>query len=103
LPEYKTKEQKSKFYNSKPWKQLREDIKKRDNYECQWCKEEGGVNTSSHTVLEVDHIKELEHHPELALEEDNLRTLCRDCHNKRHKRFNYKVRQKEKKWPDEWW
>ncbi|WP_425287874.1 HNH endonuclease [Oceanobacillus limi] len=110
IAEYKTKEQQINFYNSKEWKLKREDIKKRDNYECQWCKEEGFVTVAggldkngNEVVLEVDHIKELEDHPELALEDDNLRTLCKDCHNKRHERFNYKASKKEKKWDDEWW
>lgn len=93
------------FYNSQVWRLKREEIKHRDNYECQWCKEEGGVKTDKHMVLEVDHIKELETHPELALEDDNLRTLCRDCHNKRHKRMNYKSMnpKNRNKWADDEW
>ncbi|EPI26147.1 hypothetical protein D352_00121 [Enterococcus faecium LA4B-2] len=54
-------------------------------------------------MLEVDHIKEFEFFPELALELENLRTLCKDCHNKRHGRFNYRKSKKKKKWDDEWW
>ncbi|MCJ0932560.1 HNH endonuclease [Virgibacillus halodenitrificans] len=113
MPEYKTKEQQKNFYNSPEWKGpngKRWDILERDNYECVWCKEEGFVTVlggldrhGNEVILEVDHIKELEDHPEFALEDDNLRTLCKDCHNKRHKRFNYKARKKEKKWDDEWW
>ncbi len=49
------------------------------------------------SILEVDHIKELETNPELALDPDNLRTLCKDCHNKRHDRMNYGRATKEKK------
>lgn len=98
-----TKESRAKFYNSEEWRQMRDYIRKRDNYECLFCKRDGGVTTRHDAVLEVDHIKELEHYPELALEETNLRTLCRDCHNKRHERFNYRPRNKEKKWDDEWW
>ncbi len=45
---------------------------KRDNYECKEIQ------------LVVYHIKELEHLPELALEIDNLETVCVDCHNKEH-------------------
>ncbi|WP_348922065.1 HNH endonuclease [Enterococcus rotai] len=105
-----TKASRAKFYSSSSWKQLRKLCLERDHYECQWCKEEGKVTTLSSidkhgnpVVLEVDHIKELEDYPELALELFNLRTLCKDCHNKRHKRFNYRSSKKKKKWDDEWW
>nr|DAR84995.1 MAG TPA: HNH endonuclease [Caudoviricetes sp.] len=50
--------------------------------------------------LEVDHIKELEFYPEFALDIDNLRTLCKACHNKRHDRFDKNDRNFRK---DEWW
>lgn len=82
-----TKEARAKFYSSCQWKELRVAVLERDHYECQWCKEDGKVTTQSDAVLEVDHIKELEFYPELALELDNMRTLCKDCHNKRHDRF----------------
>lgn len=82
---------------------LRQTILERDNYECLWCKEEGRVTDKNSATLEVDHIFELEFHPNLATEPENLRTLCRDCHNKRHKRFNYRPKsKKEIKWDDEW-
>lgn len=100
--DYTNKLVRRSFYNSQAWRLKREEIKKRDNYECQWCKAEGRVTTKHHSVLEVDHIKELKEYPELALENDNLRTLCNDCHNKRHKRMNYKVTKREIKWDDEW-
>lgn len=78
------------FYRSAEWKALREQVLERDHYECQWCKAEGRVTTGNDMTLEIDHIKTLEERPDLALDPDNLRTLCRDCHNKRHGRFNYK-------------
>jgi 5-methylcytosine-specific restriction endonuclease McrA len=78
------------FYRSAEWKALREQVLERDHYECQWCKAEGRVTTGNDMTLEIDHIKTLEERPDLALDPDNLRTLCRDCHNKRHGRFNYR-------------
>ncbi|WP_137597192.1 HNH endonuclease [Paucilactobacillus kaifaensis] len=89
-------------------------VLRRDNYECQWCKAEGRVtrqgdvdNHGRPIILEVDHIKELEYYPELALDPDNLRTLCKDCHNKRHHRMNYSTHKhvnKDNKWSkDERW
>lgn len=91
------------FYLSTAWKAKRQEILERDHYECQWCKEEGKVTTDKDTTLEVDHIKELNDYPELALENSNLRTLCKDCHNKRHNRFRFKKSKKSKKWDDEFW
>lgn len=98
------KEQRREFYNSTEWRQLRDDILERDNHECQWCKADGRVVTDLDTVLEVDHIKELEYYPELRFDADNLRTLCKDCHNKRHGRMNYRSNGKGKytnKWKDD--
>lgn len=74
---------------------MRERVLKRDNNECQWCKAEGKVTTAKTATLEIDHINELEYHPELALEPSNLRTLCHDCHNIRHNRH------KDKQFDDE--
>lgn len=99
-----SKEARAKFYSSSEWKRLRQECLEHDHYECQWCKQEGRVTSTYDSILEVDHIQELEHHPELALELDNLRTLCKDCHNKRHGRFNYRKGKKKRKWDDdEWW
>lgn len=96
-----TKQSRARFYGSSEWRKLRQFVLERDHYECQWCKAEGRVTTDA--ILEVDHIKELAQHPELAMELSNLRTLCKDCHNKRHNRMNYRGEQKKKKWQDEWW
>lgn len=111
MSEYKTREQKRKFYDGKEWKKLREHVKKRDNYECQECKRQGIVRIDANEYSEsakrkkialvVHHKKELEHHPELALDEDNLETICVDCHNKEHGRL---WERKENPWEsDERW
>lgn len=98
-----TKQARARFYGSAEWRAFRESILERDNYECQWCKEQGQVTSRFDSILEVDHIEELKDRPDLALEPSNLRTLCKDCHNKRHKRFNYRPSEKKKRWADEWW
>lgn len=99
-----SKETRALFYNSKEWKQKRLEIIRRDNYECQWCKAEGRVTVGGESALEVDHIKELEDYPEYALDDDNLRTLCKECHNKRHGRMNYRnSNPKLNRWQDERW
>ena len=70
---------------------IRNWIGLQSNHECIWCKAEGKVTTRKRAVLEVDHIKELEHYPQYALDINNLRTLCKDCHNKRHNRYQKSV------------
>jgi len=113
ITQYKTREQKRKFYDSKEWKQLREFIKQRDNYECQECKRKGYVTVDTNEYSErakrkkialvVDHIKPLEDYPELALDPDNLETLCVRCHNKKHRR-TFEFQKKPNKWAyDERW
>lgn len=104
--EYKTRQQKRKFYKSTEWQALRIKVLERDNYECQECKRNGYVYTDKHDPdkrkrLDVDHIQEIEFHPDLALEIDNLEVLCVKCHNKKHNRFNDNT--KQKKWDDEMW
>lgn len=98
-----TKKARRIFYTSDDWRMMRAYILERDNYECQWCRRDGKVTSKADSVLEVDHIKELKDYPELALDETNLRTLCKDCHNKRHERFNYREKKKNIKWNDEFW
>ncbi|KIV34460.1 MULTISPECIES: HNH endonuclease [Bacteria] len=106
MNEYKTKEQKLKFYKSKEWKALRREVLKRDNYECQECKRNGSVYTDEHDPekhkrLDVDHLKEIENYPELALDIDNCEVKCVRCHNKKHNRFQ--KRRKKIFWDDEKW
>lgn len=112
LIEYKTPEQKKKFYRSKAWLDLRQDALERDNHECQHCKQEGGITVDSikqpgqrkEIVLNVDHIYPIENYPKLALVLDNLQTLCINHHNiKEGRTFDKIGKSKKKKWNDEWW
>lgn len=109
--EYTTKAQQKKFYDSYAWygpNGLRQQALKRDNYECQECKRQGGVHVDSLKVpgerktieLNVHHIKEIETHPELALKLNNLETLCLFHHNLIHEK---KFVKKKEKWNDEKW
>lgn len=108
MAEYKTKEQKRKFYDSGAWKNLRKVAMERCNNECQKCKKNGYVtiDTNEHNgkrkkiKMVVHHIKELEHHPKLALDIDNLEALCVRCHNEIHGRV---FDRKESEWNDEKW
>lgn len=84
VPEYLIQEIKKgnvrKFYKSNIWKKKRQQILERDNYECQRCKRHGKFSPAE----VVHHIKHLDKHPELALKDENLESLCSACHNKEH-------------------
>ncbi|MEK4273119.1 HNH endonuclease signature motif containing protein [Paenibacillus sp. FSL R7-0026] len=49
------------------------------------------------TANTVHHIKPLEDYPELALDEDNLESICPTCHNKEHPVRGKKKPEKGKK------
>ena len=59
----------------------RKAVFERDNYTCIWCGDDRGGN------LEADHIQTFKDNPELRLAIDNGRTLCHDCHVKRHRKY----------------
>ncbi|MFC4409433.1 HNH endonuclease [Chungangia koreensis] len=111
MSEYRTQEQKRKFYDSGKWRRLRTVAMERCNNECQRCRRNGLVTIDTNEFSEkakrkkiqlvVHHIKELEDHPELALDIDNLEVLCVSCHNEIHGRV---FERKENRWAsDEMW
>lgn len=79
---YKRNQEAKRFYNSKEWGICRENVLIRDDYLCQEC-----LKDPENPLIPADmvhHIKPLEEYPELALNEDNLESLCNSCHNKEH-------------------
>ena len=52
---------------------------------------------------EVHHIQELKEHPELGLDDDNLVSLCTQCHNLRHGRAPKRFARKKKLPSEERW
>lgn len=68
------------FYTSKAWQRKRAHILRRDNYLCAECKRYGKFRAA----VTVHHVKHFDEHPELALEDSNLISLCAGCHNKAH-------------------
>lgn len=105
---YSTPDSKYRFYRTKEWEYIRRQALSRDSFECQQCKREGLVTVDSkkekgkrkEIALNVHHIKEIETHPDLALEIDNLETLCVRHHNIVHGKG---FKPKENKWDDERW
>jgi 5-methylcytosine-specific restriction protein A len=87
-----------KFYVSAVWLHKRNLIFERDHYECQKHKRQGGFAKATC----VHHIKHLKDRPDLALIDDNLESLCDQCHNEEHpEKLHKNVRKKftnEEKW-----
>lgn len=54
------------------WQVLRHKILERDDWQCRCCGER--------RRLEIDHIKPVKTHPELAFDPSNLQALCGRCH-----------------------
>ncbi|MEJ7298722.1 HNH endonuclease, partial [Staphylococcus epidermidis] len=62
MEDYNEYKERKRFYNSKSWEDVRQQVLKRAHYECEWCSKEGKVTTDN---LEVDHIEELQDRPDL--------------------------------------
>jgi len=65
------------FYHSKAWILVRYKVLVRDKGICQCC----GRSAKDGVVMNVDHIKPKWKYPELALDENNLQTLCSRCNS----------------------
>lgn len=80
------------FYLSTAWKKCRLVALERDAYLCQPCLRRKRLMTAN----TVHHIKPRLEHPELALELDNLESICPACHNKEHSTNGVGARTKKK-------
>src|SRR5690625_1690206 len=78
---YKRDQKARAFYKSVAWQKARELALVRDSYMCQRCLRNKRVTKAN----VVHHIKELRDYPDLALELDNLESLCHSCHTRHHK------------------
>ena len=75
----------AEFLSTQRWKKKRAAILQRDKYLCQECRRYGRKRNGHPVPAEgVHHIQHYDEHPELALEDDNLISLCEGCHNKKH-------------------
>lgn len=75
------------FYKSPAWLTARELKIMSVNGLCERC---GAIGIEVHHKerLSVDNFND----SSISLNQDNLELLCRDCHNKEHKRFSKEVR-----------
>lgn len=89
-----------KFYKSKEFRYLKEEVLREQHYECQECKKLGKV-TKADTVHHVQHVRK---YPSLALSKyymykgkqyRNLLSVCKSCHNKLHPE-KHKVKNKDR-------
>lgn len=77
------------LYQSKAWRDLRQALILQRGLRCEEC----GKLVPLPSMLIGDHVQELTpenvHDPTIALNPDNVRLVCDDCHNRKHKRFGY--------------
>ena len=67
----------SNNYNNAQWRALRNEVLKRDNYQCCQC---GASAGESGYPLEVHHIISPKGNKELFYDKNNCVTLCKTCH-----------------------
>ncbi len=79
-PYSRQRNESNSFYSSARWRRARAAVLDRDGYQCVKCGKASDLTVHHRTALTVD--------PSLALEPDNLVTICRRCHSRleAHKR-----------------
>jgi 5-methylcytosine-specific restriction protein A len=77
----------SRFYHSKAWLHLSQEVRTRAFHLCQLCQRPG--NEVHHIIpITLDNID----NPLITLNPDNLICLCHDCHNAIHNRYLHSSR-----------
>ena len=76
------------FYHTGQWKRKRRQILARDRNACQRCRQQGKYARA----VTVHHKRHLKAVPELALTDDNLVSLCAECHEAMHPEKHKKTR-----------
>ena len=74
--------ERNNFQSSLEYRNFRREVLIRDNYACVLCGDHSYKGRGGHCYLHVDHIKPYSLYPELRLDLNNARTLCKDCHYK---------------------
>lgn len=110
-----------KFYKSREWMDLKEQILKENHYECRICKNAGKItrydidkDENERLLSTVHHVCHVRDHPELALsrtymnyetgqQEENLIPVCKACHNSKCHPEKAKWRHEDKFMNEERW
>lgn len=69
-----------KFYHSREWQAVRQQVLSRDGYLCQVCKRAGRLTPAT----TVHHITPVRVDPSKRLDPSNLECICKACHNQEH-------------------
>lgn len=81
------------FYSTNHWRKVRELVRARDHNECQRCAFNKRLTISEKSRdLHVHHIAEIEKFPQYALNMNNLITVCHNCHNIIHDRWQVEIK-----------
>lgn len=91
----KRREELKKFYNTPIWRKTREIALKRDKYLCCRCNKPG-----EHVHHKIRLTLENVNDPAIALNLDNLETLCHRCHDLEHAAEHGRGRIAQEKKPD---
>lgn len=88
------------FYHTAAWKRIRQAALMRDGGMCQACMErlKDGIGFHPRRATMVHHIIPVSERPDLALELDNLRSLCAACHAAEHPEKGERERIPEEKY-----
>lgn len=79
------------FYKTRNWRNLRAAVYARSGGLCELCKAEGKI-TAGEIVHHIEHLNEANvDDADIALNEDNLMLVCRDCHAKLHSGRRWRV------------
>lgn len=73
------------FYKSSAWLLARQIKINEVNGRCQRC---NAIGEEVHHIKRLSVLNVSDH--EISLNQNNLELLCKNCHNKEHKRFNKK-------------
>ncbi len=87
------------FYHTAAWKRVRAAALARDQGMCQDCMDRfrAGWGIRPRRAEMVHHVIPLEERPDLALRLDNLRSLCSECHNRRHPEKGRRAEEEDRK------
>lgn len=71
------------FYDRPEWKRMRYKMIRKYGGKCMAC----GRGSGHGVIIQVDHIQPKSIYPELALREDNLQVLCKECNMGKSNKF----------------